>query len=255
MHYIEDSLQVLQTITLPDAIAHHIGRVLRLRDGDFIELFNGDGHIYKAAIQWNAEKSHRRTPEVQATIKEAVLSDTESPLQLTLLQGLSSAEKFSFSIEKCTELGMTTLIPVQCQRSVSLVNEEKQTKKQEHWRNIAIAAAAQCGRARLPEFHSVIASSDEETLATICKEHSACLVLDPLAALSLKQTIGAWEGGTSRLSSIAVLVGPEGGLTVEEISTAIKAGFSPVSLGPRILRTETAGPALFAAVQALLGDF
>jgi 16S rRNA (uracil1498-N3)-methyltransferase len=239
-------------VSLPPSIAHHVGKVTRMRDGDLVALFNADGNFYIGSLHFVGKT------ECTVFIHEIHHGSAHGRLQITLMQGVSSGEKMAWSIEKATELGATQIVPIQCIRSVSQIKDEKIVKKQAHWRNIAISASAQCGRNTVPVVANPIESSDSKALLSIAAEHHMKLVLDPTSTLSLSVLVKqkTLEKTLAVMPiSVAIYVGPEGGLTSSEIGASVSAGFTSVSLGPRILRTETAGPAAIAAMHALIGDF
>jgi 16S rRNA (uracil1498-N3)-methyltransferase len=249
-HFVDAAITNGATISLPAAVAHHVGKVTRMRQGDAITLFNGDGNFYTGLLHFSSKS------ECAVEIAHCEPALTESRLKITLLQGLASSEKMAWVIEKATELGVYAIVPVVCQRSVAQIKDDKTEKKLAHWRSIAIAAAAQSGRARLPLIAEPI-SSLQNAEFTAFPNQNQCAVLDPLA--SLKLSAWASEENASRLPALAndfaIYIGPEGGLSRQEIEVAMDTGFSGVTLGTRILRTETAGPTAIAAMQAIRGDF
>jgi len=228
---------------LPRSIAHHAVRVLRLNVGDALMLFDGAGHEVPAVIE-RIEKPEN----AQVRLGEAIAHSRESPLAVTLLQTLQAADKMDFTIQKAVELGVAHIQPLAGRRSVIRLSGERQTKRVAHWRAIAMAACAQCGRNLVPEVAEIVPLEDwfrtEGQRATGHK-----LMLAPTAAQRLSH-LSPEQG-----EKILLLVGAEGGFALEEEAAAVTAGFQPIRLGPRILRTETAGLAALAAMQALWGDF
>ena len=224
---------------LPRSAAHHATRVLRLRRGDALTLFDGEGGEFQASLT-NVDA---RSVTVRLGKREPV--ERESPLAITLVQGLASAERMDFVVQKAVELGAAAIVPVATARSVSRLDGARARRRLDHWREVAIAACEQCGRNRLPrldppgELSQWLAAPSDARLR---------LLLAPEGASSLSEV--ARPAG-----AIEVLIGPEGGLAPEETAAAIGAGFRAVRLGPRILRTETAGPAMLAALNALWGDW
>jgi len=223
-----------QTLALPDAAAHHAARVVRLGAGDALTLFTGAGGEYAATIA--AVGKHGATVRIEAF--DPV--ERESPLAVTLAQSIAANDAMDHAVRKATELGVTAIQPLLAERSVPLPAGERRDKRHAHWRQIAVAACEQCGRNRVPEI---------------------------LTALSLRDWLGAWRSGgvvflpdgehaiaALAAAPSAVLIGPEGGLAPGEIAAARKAGFMSVRLGPRVLRTETAGMAALTAVNLLWGD-
>nr|MDQ6924494.1 16S rRNA (uracil(1498)-N(3))-methyltransferase [Pseudomonadota bacterium] len=181
--------------------------------------------------------------------------ERESPLQVTLLQGLAGAERMDYVIQKAVEMGVATIAPVTMARSVTRLDAARAAKRAEHWRSVIVASCEQCGRNRLPllhplcDFDAALASPDYPGADPGATTGAALsLVLSPGEGSSL--TAFDRPSGAIRL-----LIGPEGGLAPEELAAAHRAGFRNVRLGPRVLRTETAGPAALAAMNALWGDW
>lgn len=230
-----------QSLTLPRHIAHHAVRVLRLNVGDALVLFDGAGYEVPAVIE------RIETPQsVQVRLGQTEARSSESPLAVTLLQTLQAADKMDFTIQKAVELGVARIQPLAGRRSVIKLSGERKTKRVAHWQSIAIAACAQCGRNVVPEVADVVPM--EEWLCTEgrCAAEQK-LILAPAATQRLSDLPATQK--------ILLLVGAEGGFAPEEEAAAAAAGFQPVGLGPRILRTETAGLAALAALQTLWGDF
>ena len=226
-------------VALPATAAHHAARVLRLRRGDAVTLFDGEGGEFHAALA----SVDARGVIVRLGRREPI--ERESPLAITLVQGLASAERMDYVVQKAVELGAAAIVPVATARSVSRLDGARARRRLEHWREIAVAACEQCGRNRLPRLE---APCDLAQWLAGPSNASLRLLLAPDGASSLSQLArpaGAME----------VLVGAEGGLAPEEAAAALGAGFCAVRLGPRILRTETAGPAMLAALNALWGDW
>ncbi|HEU4601958.1 MAG TPA: 16S rRNA (uracil(1498)-N(3))-methyltransferase [Steroidobacteraceae bacterium] len=225
-------------IALPPAGAYHIARVLRMREGAPLALFDGEGHEFQAEIvRVDGDK-------VFAKVGNAVPVTTESPLRITLIQGVSRSERMDWTLQKATELGVTSIAPVLTSRSVVRLDEKQAAKKQQHWQGIVSGACEQCGRARIPQIHAP--TSLRNYFANVRKE-GLRLVLSPSAP-------GSLAGLASLPTKVELLIGPEGGLDDEELTSAQKAGFMPVRLGPRVLRTETAGVVALTVLQALWGD-
>jgi 16S rRNA (uracil1498-N3)-methyltransferase len=223
-------------IELPHAVTHHALKVLRLGSGDSVVLFDGSGGEMHARLDVRG----RLAVAVDGQWQEV---SRESPLDIVLVQALASSDKMDWVIQKAVELGATGIIPVQAARSVLRLAGERADKKLEHWRQVVIAACEQCGRNRLPFVAPV------QSLAACLAQPSevARWILAPGGEpLSAIQPVP---------SSIHLLVGPEGGWSDEELSLAQRAGSRTVDLGPRVLRTETAGLAALAALQMRAGDF
>lgn len=222
---------------LPVAVAHHALRVLRLRQGVPIVLFDGRGGEYAASL-------HLQGANALAQVERFDAVERESPLKLTLIQALVAADKLDWIVEKAVELGVMRILVLPMQRSVIRLDGGRAVRRIQHLNDVAIAACCQCGRNRVPpvEFHPGI----DAVLAAL-PPAGPRLLLVPDAPQGLC-TASAGDRAT-------LMIGPEGGLTGSEIERASGAGFVAVSLGPRVLRTETAGLAAIAALQATAGDF
>jgi 16S rRNA (uracil1498-N3)-methyltransferase len=221
------------------AAAVHISRVLRLVAGDPVTVFNGDGHDYPARI------ASLRGSRVEIEVLDRVPARQESPLKLLLVQGVARTERMDLIMQKATELGVTAIQPVVTARSVVKLDAKTTERKLAHWRGIVIAACEQCGRARLPDVAIPLPLS--EWLARPALESVRRLQL----AVDSRDSLGAAAAGAG---SIELLIGPEGGLDESERNSAAGAGFRGCSIGPRVLRTETAALAALAVLQAAAGD-
>ena len=224
-------------IELDENAFNHAIRVLRLRQDDTIILFNGQGGEYKAELD-EVQKKH-----ATVRIGQFVDRDCESPLTIILGQCISRGEKMDYTIQKAVELGVSQIVPLFSERCGVKLNQERTDKRLRHWQSVIISACEQCGRNRIPELHQALPLAEWQPQINA----SLKLVLDPTASDSLK-TLAKPE------QNVALLIGPEGGLTDEEIKAAINAGFQGIRLGPRILRTETAGVAALSSIQQLWGD-
>ncbi|MDR3213670.1 MAG: 16S rRNA (uracil(1498)-N(3))-methyltransferase [Azoarcus sp.] len=223
-------------VELPAAAAHHALKVLRLALGDELALFDGSGGELRARLDIRARKAYA----VEGQWLEA---DRESPLAVVLVQALTGADKMDWAIQKAVELGAAGIVPLRTTRSLLRLDGERADKKLEHWRQVVIAACEQCGRNRLPFVAPV------QNLAAYLGQYSD--------AMRLNLAPGGVRLSTIRpgLAPVHLLVGPEGGWSEEEQALCLRAGCHAVGLGPRILRTETAGLAAIAALQAGAGDF
>lgn len=232
--FIDCPLAAGQDIALPKEARQHMERVLRLKPGHPVIAFNGQGGQFAAELLGGGG------------LLLLAFEDTssESPLPVRLIQGISKGERMDVTLQKATELGATRISPVTTGRSVVKLDEERAERRLGRWNGILQSACEQCGRNVLPQLDEL------KKLDTVLAEKDANatrIVLAPEGASSLTEI--------ERPVALEVLVGPEGGLSDEEIATAIERGFTAVRLGPRILRTETAGLALLAAAQTLWGDF
>lgn len=228
-----------QSLDLPPDAAHHAARVLRLETGNAIVLFNGEGGEYRATITQIGKNG--------VTAKTGAYHDreSESPLHVSLAQAISTGEKMDFTLQKAVELGVAHIQPLAGARSVVRLSGERAEKRVRHWRQVAVAACEQCGRNRVPAVAPILDLDD--WLAGLAAGELR-LILSPDAPLGLPEL-------PPPSGPITLLVGPEGGLAPGEILAAQSRGFTPVRLGPRVLRTETAALAALAAMQALWGDF
>lgn len=225
---------------LPPEAAHHASRVLRLREDDRVEIFDGTGNERRGVI---AELSGKRV-----TVGELAATDTdrESPLRTVLAQAMASSEKMDWVIQKATELGATEIQPLDTERSVARLSADRAAKRMEHWRQVAISACEQCGRNMLPEIHAPL-----DIMAWLRRMQDAPetkLILLPQGAASLHAQPKPQAG-------VVLLIGAEGGFVPAESETALNCGFAPIRMGARVLRTETAAVAGLAALQTLWGDF
>lgn len=237
-----NALAVGACVDLPENAARHAARVLRLRAGDGLVLFNGTGGEYTASIV--AVERDRVSVEVQAWHD----IECEAPIQLTLVQALQSGEKMDITVQKAVELGVARIVPVRSRRSVVKLDGERAVKRLEHWRGVVESACEQCGRNRVPEVEAL--ENLDRWLARPVAPEVLRLILVPGAERTLGLLVPPARGG-----QVELLIGAEGGLAPDEIEMAEKAGYVGIRLGPRILRTETAGLAALAAMQCLWGDF
>ena len=224
----------------------HVARVLRLRPGDPLVLFDGRGGEYAARLV-----RIERTAAIVATGRHLPV-ERESPLAITLLQGLARGEKMDWIVQKATELGVAHIVPVNAGRSVArIAGADRADRKLEHWRAVAAAACEQCGRNRLPVIDAPVALPAALELAAAA---GLRLLLTPEAQAEEEHATALAALARSAGPSVALLIGPEGGFEPAEIALATDHGFRGARLGPRVLRTETAAIAAIAALQALAGD-
>jgi 16S rRNA (uracil1498-N3)-methyltransferase len=243
--FVDAALAADAVLDLPEAVVRHI-HVLRLSPGDAITLFNGAGGSFEATLA-DIGKRHASARIFAHDTREA-----ESPIAVTLAQGLAGGDKMDWLIEKAVELGVSAIQPLQASRSVVRLSGERAEKRQAHWQALIQAACEQCGRNRLPRLTPV--ATVEAWLAAATSSPAAKLLLSPRATGSLADLARA-HGDAWRDAGVTLLIGPEGGLSPDEEQAARSAGFIGVSLGPRILRTETAGLACLATLNAILGGF
>lgn len=235
--FLDTALETGASVALDAGARRYLLRVLRLGQGDRVRVFNGTGGEYTALLQ----VAGRDDAALELTAH--VSHEVESPLSVTLIQGISRGERMDYALQKAVELGVTCIVPVLCERSVVKLDRARAEKRHAHWQGVLSSACEQCGRNRLPQL--VPPATLNETLAVT---QAACrLVLDPEGGQRLGELPAAQD--------IALLVGPEGGLSDSELALARSHRFTGIGLGPRILRTETAAVAALAAVQTLWGDF
>ncbi len=220
--------------------ARYLGRVLRLKTGNMVSVFNGDNG------EWLAEIVKLTKDRVELRVSEPREVATESPLKLHLVQGISRGERMDFVVQKATELGVKRITPVLTDYGVVRLDEKRATKRQQHWQRVAQSACEQSGRVRPPLVDAPIAINTWFGAAAGVSD-STDLVLDPRATNALDALDAPKE-------ILCLLIGPEGGFSERELDDAKAAGFKPVALGPRILRTETAAIAALTIAQSRWGD-
>lgn len=221
--------------------AHHVARVLRLAVGAAVVLFDGCGSEQSAVITQIAKA--RVTLQVGA----ARAVDRESPLAVMLAQGISGGERMDFTIQKAVELGVAAIRPLASHRSVVRLDAARALKRAAHWQAVAIAACEQCGRNTVPQVLPVM-----DFTGWLAHEAQQAAALRVLLSPEGQVTLGELSCPPGM---VTLLAGPEGGLSPQERQDAQSTGFTPVRLGPRILRTETAALAALSAMQMLWGDF
>jgi 16S rRNA (uracil1498-N3)-methyltransferase len=236
--FVDSPLTPDADVRLPDAAAVHVGRVLRLREGAVLIAFDGSGNDYRCEIL------SVKGDEVLVRVGPRSSGLQESPLRITLVQAVSRGERMDWTLQKATELGVRTIVPVLSARSVVRLDDRQAEKKLRHWQAIVASACEQCGRSIVPEIR--LPQEFPRYLATAPREGQR-FVLSPSGPASL-------AGLTSAGPRVELLIGPEGGLDDSELERAATAGFAPVRLGPRVLRTETAGIVALTVLQALWGD-
>ncbi len=237
--YVDMPLAPGAELALPEAAAAHLVRVLRLSAGDECVLFNGDGHDYASRIT-AADKRGLRV-----VVDGATPVDNESPLRISLLQGGARGEKMDLVLQKATELGVAAIAPLWSQRSEVKLDGDRAAKRFAHWRGVVASACEQCGRARIPAVAAPVSLASALDALT---PGGLRLILDPEGELAL-DTLPVAVG-----TPVVLAVGPEGGWSPADREQLRGAGFQGLRLGPRILRTETAGLAAIAALQAGFGD-
>ena len=237
--YIAEALHVGQELVLSEAASNHLVRVLRLGVNDVCVLFNGDGFDYEAKII----SVVKRSASVEITASHAVTN--ESPVHITLVQGIARGEKMDWILQKATELGVHRIVPVVTDRTEVKIDSERSDKKMHHWMGVVASACEQSGRARLPEIIEPCPLSHWP----LQDKNFNKFTLDPNGVFAFS------ELASSKPIAVTFAVGPEGGFSERDLATLKAGGFQGLRMGPRILRTETAGPAAIAALNALCGDW
>ncbi|MCK0540273.1 16S rRNA (uracil(1498)-N(3))-methyltransferase [Anaerobiospirillum sp. NML02-A-032] len=237
-------------LELDDFGASHVSRVLRLKPGDSIRLFDGRGNEYLSELTVTGKKT-------VAMLKEKLSHNVESPVEVELVQVISRGDRMEFTLQKAVELGISRIIPLTSERCGVKLDADRAAKKTESWQRIAIAACEQCGRNVVPPVEPLqslssfvnshqASSGDDASSCPVDEQGFINLTLDPGAARRLTQLP---VSGKYRL-----LIGPEGGFTADEVELARKAGFTGITLGPRILRTETAALVCLSILGCTMGD-
>lgn len=237
--YVPQPLHPGREVELPVQAGEHLVRVLRLERGHPLRLFNGDGDEYAGEIASLAKRGV--TARIGAATEAA---DRESPLRITLAQGIARGEKMDWILQKATELGVARIVPLVTDRTEVKLDAERAERRLAHWHAVLGSACEQCGRNRLPELDEPVRLAD--WAAQPAADGELRLALDPLGTTGLHDVPATLH--------MTLVVGPEGGLSEHDLGTLSQAGFAGLRLGPRILRTETAGLAALAALQALRGD-
>jgi len=251
-------LQTHSEMELSKKASHHMVTVVRTKLDADIQLFNGDGYNYVARLIDTGQRSPGKRAKLLITDKFD--AQTESPITTTLVQAISRGDKMDQSIRQSVELGVNHIQPVYSRHSVKELDSKRTEKKMEHWQNIIVSACEQSGRAYMPSLATPLAfkdwlshsateeSTDKPVAHNTTQRH---LILSPVASTSLSSYL---ETHKDQCSSIGIIIGPETGFDEDEIKHATDVNINAVSVGPRVLRTETAGPACIAVVQSLLGD-
>ncbi len=227
-----------EVIELPIAAHRHAVQVLRMKPGEALHVFDGNGLEYEAVL----EQAAKRGSIIR--LGNRIEIDNESSLNITLLQGISRGERMDYAVQKAVELGVNRIVPVVTERCNVQLSNGRADKRLAHWQGIMVSACEQSGRSMLPKLSDVISLDD--VLAIDCGDKSCHLVLDPQAAIGLTEL--------KQYDDVTLLIGPEGGLTEQEVQQANRIGFQSVRIGPRVLRTETAAVAAVAIVQTMWGD-
>jgi 16S rRNA (uracil1498-N3)-methyltransferase len=234
--YLDAPLRAGGSSLLPEGSAHHAVHVLRLRAGDEVTLFNGRGGEFAGRIA-SAERLR-----ISVDLLQHRTVEREAPLHVTLVQAVSAGEKMDSTVRKAVELGVAAIQPVLATRSVARPKGERAESRREHWQKVVIAACEQCGRNRIPEVRPLLPVSEYRA------DEGVKVLLSPRSELPFSKA--GLQG-----ERFIIAAGPESGFTAEEEAELAAQGFTPVKIGVRVLRTETAALAAVAALNALRGDF
>lgn len=235
--YVTHQLDEGHEVELQEACAHYVRTVLRLKKEQAVVLFNGQANEFSCTLQEVSRK------KVIVQIDKRLNRTVESPLNITLGLGISRGDRMDWAIQKSVELGVNSLTPLMTERCLIKFKGDKKQQRLQHWRNIVQHATEQCGRTVLPALNEIMDMAN-----WLPQQNDLTVFLDPYAEKSLADL-------TPLNQRVTLLSGPEGGFSDNERDMAIAAGFIPVRLGQRILRTETASLAALSAVQMLWGDF
>jgi 16S rRNA (uracil1498-N3)-methyltransferase len=255
----QKELKNKQTILLSAANSHKIISVLRSKVGEQITLFNNTNQEFLANIvEINRSKSNNKSSNVQVTVKiiqQSTIS-LESPLKIHLVQAIAKSDNMAWIIQKATELGVEEITPVITQRTIVKANNPD--NKTKHWQDVAIAACCQCGRNVVPAINQIVKVTEfvQDKKYHKLTNHKFILSPDPVRSQhNIDDTrLAAITSEIALMQNIIILIGPEGGFTSQEIHLAREHEFIPLTVGPRILRTETAAMALISILQAKYGD-
>ena len=237
--YLPQTLLIQEPVTVSGQSAHHITHVLRLPVGSVVHVFDGQGSEYRAIIK-TIDRAN-----VTLTVTEAVLNKAEPVAKITLLQGIARNDHMDLIVQKAVELGVTAIRPLWMQRSQNHLKGTRLEKRTRHWQGIVISACEQSGRATMPDLLPALPFTEQLASAQAEGEY---LALDPDSHTGFTEI-------QPKGKNFYVLVGPEGGLSSEELQWARTKGYTGIHLGPRILRTETAALAAITCIQTLWGDF
>lgn len=235
--FVDSPLICNESVELPESASHHISKVLRMRPEQELHVFNGRGGYYSALITAIGKRSVTIVP------LEFLEEARESNLKITLAQGISRGQHMDYAVQKAVELGVTRIVPLVTEYSNVHIDQDRIENKLTHWRSIIIHACEQCGRTRVPDLISPRPFTDWVAEAG----HGIKIILAPSAGKTLKEI-------TATEPDVTLLTGPEGGFSEDEIARAVAAGYQLITLGPRVLRTETAAVAALSAIQVLWGD-
>jgi len=235
--FVDQHLVAGATCRLPEEAAHHVATVLRMKTGEALILFNGRGGCYQAVINMMEKR------KVEVTIGEHHAEERESPLSITLAQAVMRGQHMDYALQKAVELGVQRIVPLLCIHGNVKLDRDQQQNRHEHWLKIIISACEQCGRNQIPLLSTPLRFADWVGV----DQSELKLILHPRNGVRLANL-------QSQCNTLTLLAGPEGGFSDDEVDCAARHGYQPVTLGPRILRAESAALAAISACQALWGD-
>ena len=244
--YVTQPLQLGLPLELSGSQANHLGRVLRVKKGETVTLFNGEGGQWQATVEQTDRRSVRVLPHTHNN------DDRESGLQIILGQVLSRGERMDYAIQKSVETGVSRIVPLFSQRCEVHLNQERLQKRLQHWQSLIISTCEQCGRNRIPDI--CVPTVLGEWLDH-CQADRKYVLHPPPPSSERQPSASMAMAQESCPASVALLIGPEGGFDCQELQQSQKAGFDPLALGPRVLRTETAPVAAISILQYLWGDW
>lgn len=259
--HIQSEIQCNSELTLDKQVSHHLVTVLRARKDDSLLLFNGDGHDYQATVLETGQRSAGKKARLQIQGRQQLRN--ESPLKLSLIQCISRPDRMDISLRQAVELGVSHIQPVYSHHTAKPPEAQRVAKRHSHWHSIVLSACEQSGRATVPslaqarqlgDWYSELQTDPNMSCAAQSNRRCRSFVLNPGAENSLKSAIESPDSSVGRHDAVNLLVGPESGLDPSEIESAVNAGMLEAHLGPRILRTETAGAIAITLMQSMLGD-
>lgn len=237
--YTDQLLQANSEVELDKRSSHHLSTVLRARIGQAVQLFNGDGKNYQGQLLNTGKKT-------TVAIAQCIDNDVESSLSITLIQAIARGDKMDGIVQKATELGVSVIQPVYTTHSIAKLESARAIKKQAHWQSVVVSACEQSGRSKLPQVLPILTLEHYLDTCAPTTTDEQRWVLSPTAQKTINNV--------DSITDASVLIGPESGFNAEELQAATNTGFHALQLGPRVLRTETAGPASIAILQARFGD-
>jgi len=244
-------------LQLSKKASHHLATVMRMKENDSIELFNGDGFNYAATVTSSGQRASGK--RARLNIQQRLKADTESPVSLILVQAISRGDRMDICLRQSVELGVTHVHPIYSRHSAKPLDQQRTEKKITHWNNIILSACEQSGRAKIPVVETPVSLHQwlDRAASERCKYNQDAsrqridYILSPQAENTLATQL--WSQ-TRPTTSCALVIGPESGFDEDEINDAVATGLHSIQFGNRILRTETAGPACIAVLQSKLGD-